>query len=496
MDKEQEVCKAPPAADEEKSEVSRSLEEPKARMGIRAALCLFLSGISIEPMLFVKALGDNVMKVILQKLKVERFCTVSLNYTEEECLLMDDGNHTDMQMAAQVLDNDFSFYETAMSSIPLLILVFLGSWSDKHGRKVPMCLCILGYILYSGVYLLEAIFTSWPAQVLLVGVFLRSCGGGFQTFLMVAYSFISDRTSIRARTSRMALMNAVWQSGWPAGTLLGAWIYDTSGYVAVFGTSLALHTFCALYVIIILEDKIPKDESVADDSGGHKCSCKSAFDLQHVVEVTRTAFKSRPGRGRPHLLIVMSMMLLQISAYLHNTYLWSRLVLGWDQDQYSLWTTVTSTFHQVALLCVSPFLVMVHDCVAGAVQCAFSLLEDLWVAFVTRPDQWWVMYASIVVSMAPSVTSIAIRSTMSKICDKDEVGKVFSLLAIMETIYPIADKALYVAVYDATIDTYPSAQHFVSSFFYLLLVVSFISLRISMSSVERKRARAANDTSL
>lgn len=43
-------------------------------------------------------------------------------------------------------------YSSIIENLPkILFVLFLGSWSDKHGRKIPLILPFIGGVLYSFV---------------------------------------------------------------------------------------------------------------------------------------------------------------------------------------------------------------------------------------------------------------------------------------------------------------------------------------------------------
>jgi PCFT/HCP family folate transporter-like MFS transporter 1/3 len=67
---------------------------------------------------------------------------------------------------------------------------------------------------------------------------------------------------------------------------------------------------------------------------------------------------------------------------------------------------------------------------------------------------------------------IAIRSRLSKIIDDDERGKVFSLMATVESLTPTFASLFYSSVFAATIDTYPGLA------FQIAAVILFIPLSV------------------
>ncbi|XP_042237360.1 solute carrier family 46 member 3-like [Homarus americanus] len=233
------------------------------------AIRIFLS-ISIDPMLFLRNLSLYAMSVIKENLKLDRFCRIRLDYSAEECDIVNDGKHDQLQVDIQKLDAMFTFYENTVSMIiPVLLIVFIASWRDQQGRRVPLCLSLIGSVLYAGIYFLEAFFPSWPPEVLLVASFLQSLGGGWVLFYMAAYSYIADCSSGQSRTLRLTLMSVVWQLGGPVGTALGAWLYDVSGYLAVFGLSFILYCISLVYSAIIVKDNTDcGDESMEPKERG------------------------------------------------------------------------------------------------------------------------------------------------------------------------------------------------------------------------------------
>lgn len=55
------------------------------------------------------------------------------------------------------------------------------------------------------------------------------------------------------------------------------------------------------------------------------------------------------------------------------------------------------------------------------------------------------------------------RTLLSKVVEPDEVGKVFSVLLLLETLLGAVVYPVYSLLYNATIETLPSAYNFVTS---------------------------------
>ncbi|KAK3861470.1 hypothetical protein Pcinc_032577 [Petrolisthes cinctipes] len=74
------------------------------------------------------------------------------------------------------------------------------------------------------------------------------------SFLTAANAYLGDVTPEHTRTSRISLANSIWFLGGPLGTLMGTYIYNTSGYLALFSVSLTLSLLAFLYVLFCLSE--------------------------------------------------------------------------------------------------------------------------------------------------------------------------------------------------------------------------------------------------
>ena len=84
-------------------------------------------------------------------------------------------------------------------TVPILLSFYIGSWSDRFGRKPFLALCMAGKTLgavgnlFAGIYLDQMDRWVWLAVYLPV----QNISGGFLTFIMMTYSFIADNSTAR-----------------------------------------------------------------------------------------------------------------------------------------------------------------------------------------------------------------------------------------------------------------------------------------------------------
>ena len=84
--------------------------------------------------------------------------------------------------------------------VPILLSFYIGSWSDKFGRKPFIALFMLGKLvallgtLLGGVFLEEMGKWAWLGLVTPI----NCLAGGVSTFVLVTYSFAADNSSPRS----------------------------------------------------------------------------------------------------------------------------------------------------------------------------------------------------------------------------------------------------------------------------------------------------------
>ncbi|XP_064098362.1 lysosomal proton-coupled steroid conjugate and bile acid symporter SLC46A3-like isoform X2 [Macrobrachium nipponense] len=448
----------------------------RARRSRRLLDCL--SAITIEPMLFVKTMATDASYATFQNMRLDRFCQVTLGYSAEVCDSLSDGHHQDAEVEVQKLANVFNFYSRLISSIiPVLMISFIAAWSDRRGRRMPILLGLFGLALSAGTYFLVSFFPSWPPEVLYVAAFCNSLGG-IPLFYMAAYGYVADKSEICSRTKRLAIVRGIWLLGTPAGTTTGTLIFSAGGYTWVTGVCTILYVLCFVYSAIII-----KDNEKPRDGGGGTAKQRPLYSPMNVVDLFCTCFRKRQGRGRLHISTLMCMMLFCNSTVVQNIiYLWGLRVLNWDIYSYSIFSITNDVSQAVMILLLTPaFLYFrLHDCSLGGITAVLVFTRLLALGMTTKPSQWWVPYLFILIP--DEYLSIAIRSLMSKICEKDEIGRVFAMLAVLEVFWPIVDSAIFTSVYGATIEFYPSFEHLVGAGFAFLGIAGFLGLRLSLNN--------------
>lgn len=471
-----------------KSKVSRA----------KSMLKQVFSGISVEPLMLLDGLAFANMHVYIENLQMDRVCRVSAGFSEEVC--GDLKAQPDASVEVQQKYSVFALYNGIIAAaLPLFFILFMGAWSDKYGRKVPLVAVQLGHVLHAGGYILASLAPSWPVEFLLLVTLLDTLGGGAVSFLTAANSYIGDVSSEESRTSRVGLANSIWFLGGPAGTLLGTYIYNKGGYLPLFATSLTFSVLAVIYIIIFLpeshgpfakkknleissqkatlamqdsvaavyglEIKSSKDLSLPLQDVTLATMIKDFFNPRRILDSFKSTLRKREGNTRALILLLIFTSLLRRLTRSPYVFAFTRHVLGWEATDYSLWVTYKNLMATTGSLVAVPLLsgyFGVSDNKLAMVGAFSGVIEYIVYGCVSEAQSNLIWVAPVAALLLNSCT-IAQRAMMTKFVTKDEIGKVSAVLGSLDGMMPMINSAVYTAVYHASVSAFPAAHFFLGA---------------------------------
>ncbi|CAG0886398.1 unnamed protein product [Darwinula stevensoni] len=425
-----------------------------------------------------------------------KVCKNDLNYTDAICENMTHGGldeNSEYQNNVQKETARFNVYKSVVENlVPFFFVLFLGPWSDKHGRKVPLVLSVLGTLLSQVGALVNSIFMHWPKEYLfLMGSLPYSFGGGSMCLFMMLFTYISDTSSIETRTIRVAILDAFLFAGWPAGNLLGAYLYNldySKRFINVYSVVVSISAANILYSLVRVRGNthltskgvresgnIQSELHSSEGSSSH--SCCDVFDVRNVRDVVVSCSKQRPHHRRLVIWLLLFMQFLGITSIqgeMTANYLFVQKQYGWTEWDYSLYLLIGFLFTTVGTVCGVPLLTKffhASDPMMAGIATFFQILSRLASAFA--PTGWFYT-AAAVLTLFSHVMSFVARSMLSKCVPQQELGKVFAMLAVVEAIVPMFGGSLYGTIYAETVDWFPGTFYLISAF--LLLISQALGL--------------------
>jgi hypothetical protein len=95
-------------------------------------------------------------------------------------------------------------------------------------------------------------------------------------------------------------------------------------------------------------------------------------------------------------------------------------------------------------------------------------------------------YAGTTIDLFLSTKAIAIKSIISKTIPEAELGRMFSVLGIIDSLDAFIFPSLYSFIYLKTVDVFVGAIYFLSEFFFILTLIMFIAIYVLFKQNARK----------
>ncbi|CAH2232455.1 jg19388 [Pararge aegeria aegeria] len=255
-------------------------KEKSEKLSFIQRLKIIKANTTVEPILACYIMPSVLASLATQNLNLEKACLVNLNYSSEICDALKSRqteNYTEYEEKVQTLIAGIQAWKNVVqTAIPVLIILFVGAWSDKTGKRKA---CILMPI---------------------VGEFITSLVGGWYTNFIGVFSYIGDITSPEDRTYRIGIANLCMSLGYPIGSALSGKYLGVFGFFReFFDVGLVMETFRVAFK--------------KDDGNRRLRVCL--------------------------LLIVVCVVFGPMQGEFSILYLFARFRFNWDEVKFSMWST-------------------------------------------------------------------------------------------------------------------------------------------------------------
>lgn len=271
-----------------------------------------MENITVEPMLACYIIPSVLASLATQNLNLEKACRVNLGYSKEVCDALTERrteNYTMEEREVQQLVASMGVWKTMLqSALPAFLIMFVGSWSDRWGKRKPcMLLPIVGeFMTVVGLMICTFFFHELPMEVAgFVEGFFPAITGGWFTMFMGVFSYIADVTTVDMRTLRIGIVNVFCSLGIPVGLALSGVLYKKIGFYGVFSISAVMYVMALYYGYKKVKE--PKKIDVPTLPNQPCAFVRDFFDMKHLIDTFKVAFKEGENNRK---LKVMSLMLV------------------------------------------------------------------------------------------------------------------------------------------------------------------------------------------
>ncbi|XP_049865727.1 proton-coupled folate transporter-like isoform X1 [Pectinophora gossypiella] len=444
--------------------------------------------ITVEPTMALFVLPAILTILTTQNLSLEKACRVNLNFTDEICRslkLQQVDTQNEYEKATQQLLTKFLASRTYITAtIPCLIALFAGSYSDKTGRrKIFLLMPIFGQILVVSNNMLNVyFFYELNLEFLTFSeAIFEGFSGGWTVAFFTMFAFISDITTEKNRTFRMGLLNFALTVGFPIGMGLSGVLLKNFGYYGCYGVAFGCHALNFSYNAFILKEpeKTLAQKKFQHENKGVCNFFRTFFSLANIRESWNVVFRSGPNHRRVRMIVymlVIATLFGPMYGEISVLYLNTRYRFNWDEVKFSVFQTYNFVMHTVGTM----FSIIVfskvlgwHDSLLGIISTVSKLFSSFVYCFAPNGK---IFFIAPLVEILNGTSLLAMRSIVSKFVDSNELGKVNSIISLTENLMPLVYVPLYTNVYKATMEVLPGAVFLMGAALTFPAVIVFIWL--------------------
>ncbi|XP_041975982.1 proton-coupled folate transporter-like [Aricia agestis] len=455
--------------------------------------------VTVEPLLAGLIIPSVISRFAMGNFNLDKACRVNLAYNDVICdalVKKNSDNYTMYEKEVQKLISSIDIWKSILSTaLPCIIIMFLGAWSDRTGkRKLCILLPIFGELATSINNIVNVyFFYEIPVQVtVFLETFFPAITGGWVTMFLGVFSYISDITSEKSRTFRVGLVSFCMTAGLPIGLGISGILLKKMGYYGIFSMTTCLFIVVLMYGCFCLREP---DQFLQDNGFPpiERITSKetSFFDVTHVVDTIGVAVRKRAANRRVKVILTLVAVFILYGPSMaehHIVYLFVRNRLNWDMVKYGFYAGYSIVLHSFGAMFTITVLskkLQIDDAILCLISVLSKFVGAIWSAFVTTDIE---MYLIPCIELLGGVTTTSLRSIISKVVDKQETAKVNSLFSLTETLASLLFQPLYSWLYMNTLSVLPGAV-FLTTAALIIPAVVILVIFITQGRIERREAR-------
>lgn len=277
-----------------------------------------VKNLSVEPILFCYSWPSVMAAIAMQNLNLEKACRVNLKYDDVICDAMSVRNKTGYsehnEQETQKIVASINGYKSIMQSIlPILILLFLGSWSDRHTRRKPcMILPLVGEIGTTlGSLVSLYFFHQLPVEFnCFAEAIPQGLGGGWYTMCVGVFTYVTQISTEENRTLRIGAVSVLVTISLGLGSTMSGILFNKMGFYGVFLLSIAMYTIALIYIHFRIYDDF---DEVTTERVTVREFLKDFFDMSHIKATIKVAFKEGPRNRKKRICAIMVLLMVTIA---------------------------------------------------------------------------------------------------------------------------------------------------------------------------------------
>lgn len=266
-----------------------------------------LKKVAIELLVVIYLIAMKLAEPAIKTMELEKSCRVTNQFNNTVCKLMLDSSFQDIQhhnFQVQESISKMNLWLAPITTImPTLMILFLGSYSDKHNVRKPFLLIpIAGELLSIVGCLICAAFMN-DISLEMLGVIrhvIPSLFGGHTVFLMATYSYIVDISSVEMLTIRVGVVRLLIHVTNIITKALSGILFHHIGYYGILATVLISDIVGLIYGVWCVSEPEKLKKSKREER-----AIKDIFNPSHASETFLLLVKERKGNSLRSVQIII-----------------------------------------------------------------------------------------------------------------------------------------------------------------------------------------------
>lgn len=236
-------------------------EKPFKELTLLQKIVYIKDIITVEPLIIAYMLSSILCGPALLNLEYEKACRVNLQYNDTVCEAILTGTHENFSEhnanVTNILTNIHSWQSPLQTITPLILIFFLGAYSDRHNIRKPFIIApIFGeFFAVAGCILCVVFMREWPVEAQAVAqTVVPSFFGGPQMLVMAVFSFVADDSTVEMRTIRIGIIQLSLNIITPIAYAISGQLFAQVGYYGVLSIAFCCYLFAILWGIFYLKE--------------------------------------------------------------------------------------------------------------------------------------------------------------------------------------------------------------------------------------------------
>ncbi|CAL1260938.1 unnamed protein product [Larinioides sclopetarius] len=287
--------------------IDYQLTSPVANTSPCQLVLNFFSKLRFEIACFSMTFALIVYQSSSTSMILEKTCLAK--YSEDICGNLQ--NHTRIKSSVEQEAVNYQLIHTLIRTAPAVVVsLFIGSWSDKYGRKLPLQMALAGATIEAVGSSICAYYLHSKVEYYFIPAVFMGCMGGGATMLTIVYSYTSESVVHEKRTMKNAFYEIAIGLAKPIGVMAGGWIYKFLGYVAVFAIGACSMFFSLMWFTFM----IPETRGM-DNKDPWTVKAKQLMSCKNIAQsFTLKVKQESQSRKKETILLIISICILHVSA--------------------------------------------------------------------------------------------------------------------------------------------------------------------------------------